>query len=784
MKTELRTKRAIECLFLFVLAFCMFSCGGGPPPPPPPLSNPTPSIIAITPTFVLAGGSAFTLVVDGSNFISTSVVRWSGSDRTTTFASSSRVSAQVLGSDIANAGTASVTVFNPSPGGGTSNAITFSIISNPVPAISALNPSSVVAGNAPFTLTVVGASFVSGSTVQWNGSNRPTTFVSPTLLAASIPATDVAVAGTANVTVSNPAPGGGVSPAVMFTIGPFTGNPIPAITSLSDTSAPAGWPGFALTVTGSGFVAASVAQWNGLNHTTTVLSSTQLRVVIPAADLIAVGTAQVSVFNVSPGGGTSNTLDFTIRSVATSAVGVIDGASVAADLSAANNFSGGPAISATGRYVAFSSNESNLVPGDTNNVSDVFLRDTCLGAPAGCTPSVVRVSVRDLGTQGDSDRYAAAISADGRFVAFSSVATNLVPGDTNSANDIFLRDTCIGVASGCAPATSRISVATSGTQANDASDSPSLSADGRFIAFASGASNLVSSDTNNSQDVFLRDTCIGAAAGCPPQTIRISLADNGSQANNGSGGASVSSDGRFVAFESRANNLVASDTNGDDDIFMRDTCVGAPAGCAPSTVRVSVDSSGAQATSISSGGISNGSFLAAISTTGRFVVFTSFAFNLVTGDTNKVHDVFLRDLCFGAPAGCTPSTVRISVASNGSQADASSGGPATAGASISTDGQLVVFGSRATSLVSGDSNDTFDIFVRNTCLGVPAGCTPSTVRLSVALDGTQGDDRSDFPRISADGRFLAFQSYATTLAPGDHGTVSLSKVYVARTGRP
>jgi Tol biopolymer transport system component len=509
-------------------------------------------------------------------------------------------------------------------------------------------------------------------------------------------------------------------------------------------------------------------------------------VVIPAADLVAVGTAQVSVFNVSPGGGASNTLDFTINSVAANAVGVVDHASVTPDFSAANNFSGEPAISATGRYVAFYSAASNLVPGDTNNAGDVFLRDTCLGAPAGCTPSVIRVSLDDLGNQGDSDSSSPAISGDGRFVTFTSAATNLVSGDTNSVSDVFLRDTCIGAAPGCTPATSRISVASSGTQANDTSYSPSFSADGRFIAFGSDATNLVSSDTNKSPDIFLRDTCFGAAAGCTSQTIRISLADNGSQATNDSFNASISGDGRFVAFESFANNLIASDSNNSKDIFMRDTCFGAPAGCSPSTVRVSVDSSGAQATDIDSSGFgpSSGSFLAAISTTGRFVVFSSWANNLVTGDTNKGHDVFLRDLCIGAPAGCTPSTVRVSVASDGSQASAPSGGPATAGASISTDGQLVVFGSRAISLVSGDTNATFDIFVRNTCLGVPAGCTPSTVRLSVALDGTQGDDRSDFPRISADGRFLAFQSSATTLAPGDHSTVSLSKVYVARTGRP
>jgi len=129
-----------------------------------------------------------------------------------------------------------------------------------------------------------------------------------------------------------------------------------------------------------------------------------------------------------------------------------------------------------------------------------------------------------------------------------------------------------------------------------------------------------------------------------------------------------------------------------------------------------------------------------------------------------------------------PATIRVSVGNNGNEADAASGGPATAGASISADGRFVAFGSRATNLVTSDTNGTFDIFIRDTCLGVPAGCTPSTVRLSVALDGTEGDGRSDVPRITADGRFIVFQSQATRLAPGD-GSPMLD-VFMARTGQP
>ena len=647
-------------------------------------------------------------------------------------------------------------------------------INNPVPSINSLSPSAVLAGGQSFSLTVNGSNFVSTSVVQWNGSNRTTTFVSTTRLTAVIPASDVAVAGTANVTVVSPTPGGGTSSAspVMITASP--GNPVPAILSLSDSQAPAGWPGFALTLTGSGFVAASIAQWNGLNRPTTILSSTQLRASIPPEDLAAAGTAQVTVVNASPGGGTSNTFDFTIYLVPPNAVGVIVRASEGEDFVSADNDNWTPGISADGRYVAFASAATNLVPGDTNNAADIFMRDTCQGAPAGCTPSLIRVSVDSLDNEAGAGSQSPAISADGRYVAFSSYAANLVPGDTNDVRDIFIRDTCVGVPPGCTPATIRISVNSAETESDGDSYWPSISADGRFVAFQSDASNLVASDTNNASDVFVHDTCFGAGTGCMPQTIRVSLADDGSEANGYSYTPSISGDGRFMAFVSDASNLVANDANVVSDIFVRDTCVGAPSGCTPSTRRVSLDNTDGEA--------NDASFLAAISSNSRFAAFTSWATNLVAGDTNGGHDVFLRDTCIGAPAGCTSSTIRVSVASDGSEADAPSGGPAAGGASLSADGRFVAFGSRATNLVSGDTNGTFDIFVRDTCLGVPAGCTPSIVRVSVALNGTEGNDRSDVPRINADGRFVAFQSYATRLAPGDGSSVL--DVFVARTGKP
>ncbi len=551
--------------------------------------------------------------------------------------------------------------------------------------------------------------------------------------------------------------GGGTPP-------PPTPNPAPALTALNPSSAVAGRQGFTLTATGSNLISGSVLRWNGADRTTTFVSGTQLAASIPASDIAAAGSAQVAVFNPSPGGGTSTALTFAISP--TFPARVLERLSVASDGTQANNVSPGAAVSADGRFVAFQSEANNLVAGDTNAAIDIFVRDTCLGA-TGCTPSTVRVSVASDGTQANGDSAVPSISADGRFVSFGSLASNLVAGDTNAFGDVFVRDTCLGAA-GCTPSTVRVSVASDGTQGDDTSDSFSISADGRFVAFESDASNLVAGDTNLATDIFIRDTCRGAT-GCTPSTVRVSVASDGTQANGNSfgnaNGAAVSADGRFVAFQSDASNLVADDTNAASDIFVRDTCLGAT-GCTPSTVRVSVASDGTQ----TGGGGSRFS----ISPDGRFVAFESGASDLVVGDTNAALDIFVRDTCLGA-TGCTPSTVRVSVASDGTQANDHS-----FGAAISSDGRFVAFSSGASNLVVGDTNAASDIFVRDTCLGA-TGCTPSTVRVSVGatFGFPQANGSSSRAAISSDGRFVAFQSDASNLVAGD--TNGVGDVFLAGT---
>ncbi|HEY9848816.1 MAG TPA: DUF4347 domain-containing protein [Leptolyngbyaceae cyanobacterium] len=321
-------------------------------------------------------------------------------------------------------------------------------------------------------------------------------------------------------------------------------------------------------------------------------------------------------------------------------------------------------ISADGRYVAFSSGASNLVSGDTNGTTDVFVRDTL-------TNTTTRVSLSSSGIQGGGD--VPSISADGRYVAFMSSASNLVSGDTNGWDDIFLRDTFTNT-------TTRVSVDSMGNQGNFFSEFPSISGNGRYVAFRSYASNLVSGDTNNKWDIFVRDTLTNT-------TTRVSVDSMGNQGNADSQqGISISADGRYVAFNSAASNLVSGDTNGASDIFVRDTLTN-------TTTRVSVDSMGNQANS--------SSFYPFISADGRYVTFRSTASNLVSGGTNGTSHIFVRDTL-------TNTTTLVSVDSMGNQ-----GNGFSQSASISADGRYVAFYSDATNLVSGDTNNSPDIFVRD-----------------------------------------------------------------------
>ena len=632
---------------------------------------------------------------------------------------------------------------------------------NAVPLIASVAPPSVVAGGAAFTITVDGVGFVTGASVQWNGANRSTTLVSTTQLRADIGAQDVARAGTINVTVFNPAPGGGTSAASIFIIN----NPAPKLPTISPTAATAGDAGVTITASGTGFVQESVIRWNGADRTTTYVNATELRASITAGDLGAPGTATIAVFNPGPGGGVSETMVFTIRDPIQSAPpGTAMRASVSRTGGDSNGASYDTAISSDGRYIAFASAASNLVDNDGNPDSDVYLADSCLGAGGNCTPARSLMSLASTGGAADGGSFEPAVSRGGRYVAFYSFGSNLVAGDTNDKSDIFVRDTCLGATGACTPKTARVSVSSGGEQGDGAAFDPVITPDGRFVTFRSSSSNLVANDQNGADDIFVHDRDAdgngvfdepGAIA-----TTRVSLGLNGEELGNSSSDSAISVNGRYVAF------LGDSAGQGVVELMVRDTCQEAPAGCTPGTTLIALvnsDSEDADPRPPS------------MSADGRYVAFSSFANDLVNNDNNFSEDVFLRDTCAGAPAGCTPSTIRISMNDNDDDSDGDSLFP-----SISQDGRYVAFQSNAVNLVSNDTNNASDVFARDTCLGGPAGCKTKTVRVSVATDGTQGNDHSFDPALSADGRIVAFSSTASSLVTGDGNNVQ--DIFVAITG--
>jgi Tol biopolymer transport system component len=364
-----------------------------------------------------------------------------------------------------------------------------------------------------------------------------------------------------------------------------------------------------------------------------------------------------------------------------------------------------------------------LIATDTDALNDVYLRDLVTG-------QIELISVDSFGAHAPGGSIADAISADGRYVAFDSVANGLIPGDTSGDTDIFVRDRLTGT-------TIPISVSSAGIKGNGVSLDCAMAPDGRFVAFRSFSTNLVPGDTNGEFDVFVRDMLTGT-------TERISVGPGGAQAHGDSYVTSVSTGGRLVLFSSTAPDLVPGDVNNERDIFVRDRVLG-------TTTRISVDSFG-----VPSNGDSHAGY---ISADGRFATYVSIATNLVPGDTNGVPDVFVYELATG-------QTTRASVNSSGVQVNAW-----TTISGISPDGRFVALMSDATNLAHGDTG-LRDLFVRDRWTG-------TTERVNTTASGGHPDQDSWNwgGTLSADARYVTYFTTAGNVVPGNPGANHYS-VYV------
>ncbi len=386
--------------------------------------------------------------------------------------------------------------------------------------------------------------------------------------------------------------------------------------------------------------------------------------------------------------------------------------SVSSAGAASNNTSYYSIVSADGRYVVFQSDASNLVTTDFNGVQDIFRRDLVTG-------TTELVSRRPNGNAGNGVAVQPDVSGDGRFVVWSSNASNLVAGDTNGTWDVFLRDMQLGV-------TELISRDSSGNLASLRSDSPRITPDGQYVVFESDAA-LVPGDTNAQKDVYRLTRSTGAL-------VLVSVTAAGTQGNNWSFHAAPSADGSRVVFTSFADNLVPGDTNNQPDVFVKEL----PQGL---LTRVNVSTAGAQA--------NNETTWPSISGDGSTVTFCSAASNLVSGDTNNNWDCFAHSLVNGA-------TTRLNVQPNGLQANSYVRSPTA----LSHDGNLVVFASLATNLVAGDTNGKQDIFLRDRL-------TQVTTRLSLDASGGEPDGDSFVPHMTPDASVLTYTSDATNLVAND-----------------
>jgi len=364
------------------------------------------------------------------------------------------------------------------------------------------------------------------------------------------------------------------------------------------------------------------------------------------------------------------------------------------------------------RYVVWHSHATNLVAGDTNLFQDVYWRDTYTG-------ETELISLGDQGQQGDGDSRWPTVSADARFVAFQSFATNLVPGDTNGVADVFVRDRVSGTLM-CG------SLGLGGAPSDGSSRYPMVSRDGRMLVFESSATNLVAGDTNAHKDIYVRDLASGVARCLSPGL-------GGAGADGESGAPTFAPDCAHVVFESLATNLVPNDQNGVQDIFVCDLASGA-------LVRASENASGVEA--------DGPCYDAYLSFDGRFVIFRSTATNLVPNDTNGVMDVFVKDLQTGA-------VTRESLTWYGGQVRWNCYGPW-----ITPDGRYSIFTTTDPNVVPGDHHAVSDLFLRDRVAG-------TVERVNLDYLGQESGGGANYPVPSDDGSRVIFDSLGDGLVPND-----------------
>lgn len=654
--------------------------------------------------------------------------------------------------------------------------------SNPVPQISAVNPAAVHAGGADFTLTVTGSGFVTGSTVMCNNYSRSTTFVSGTQLTAVMPAADILQIHPVQITVVNPSPGGGPSNSVPVTVL----DPLPVISSLSPPSVLIGAQGFTLSVNGTGFQATSIVQWNGISRVTTFVTPTQVRAAILDADLAGLGPRQVTVLNPGASGGVSNIANFNVYNptptlTSMSITRMYAGGALSAITVQGTDFLNGASILWNGNtdpatYVNSTTLQFTPTPTDTAQpgLAQITAVNPNSGGPSnalsmtldasgpGFSPTCISMMMDAVSLQKDPAGVCGGVLAgpftvtpDARYIAFRAGAI-YIPGIWGWASGEYeLFSRDTCAGAGAGCAPTNILAAPMPIEGY-------LSDEARYVAFSRNHDIMI--HIPGYATAHLYDSCLNGPRGCTPYYIDISVRSD-STLGRGSVGP-ISADGRYVLFWSDDPLIDGIAVSG---LFLRDTCINAPPGCLPSTQRVSLDAGGtALAIPVFWHDLDRVQYQAHMTPEARFIAFT--------GDPGTGFQAFVRDTCIGAAGGCIPSTAQVSLSDIGVPAnDVSYAG------GMSHDGRYVTFESDGTNLVVGDSNGARDVFVRDTCTGAVGPCSPTTLLLSAGAGGTAADAASSQPVIDFGGRFVAFTSLATNLDALSIDTNAANDVFIRDT---
>ena len=786
---------------LLVITVVLPSCGGY-------INNPVPTLTSLSPDSITAESPQFILKVQGNNLTPSSTVTWTPSNSVPVavfaiFINIHEMDVTVTSNLIQNPGQVNIQVFTPQPGGGTSGGLTFTITpkASPVPTITSVNPPITDVGSVGILATITGKGFVTESVVEIDGTNLTTTFNSSTSLDVSIPASFLTTSGNLPIAVLNPAPGGGLSNIFDIALQ----YPVPRIDSISPTSQTAGARQTAVALTGSGFTQATVVFANGTPLATTPGGAAAATGLLPAAMLTNGGILQITASNPAPGGGVSNVVAFAVNPTAMGGLPILvdlssttlnpGGQAISgicgtlAQCQTATNgveplITSGPSASQTGQFVAFASISDNLVQNDASPESQIYLRDTCLGEAASCTPETTLASVDPNGGVANGPSAEPSIDTGGAHVAFSSLATNLVTAVAISGThrQVFWTTPCKSAA-GCTSIVSEL-VSTSAdgaSEGNGDSSQPAISPDGRFVAFVSLATNLASGVLPNgvTPQVYVTDTCSGvASAGCFPTTYLVSSPDGVTPGNGPSGHPAISSNGQFVTFTSTASNLGPQAPNPShvSNIFISQVCYLNQTSCTFSDSLVSTPD-----------GVTPGnatSDASTVSNNGRFIGFQSVATNLIVG-IGPTQQIYVRDTCLTntVTTSCTPATYLVSTPDG-----VTGGNDVSETPSMDATGQFFAFASRATNLSPNTANGVENIFARNTCLTVITSstttCSPVTTLVSQPT-GTlpaPANGNSLRPSLASQGHVAAFLSFSSNLVPNDaNGALGIGDAFLGTT---